>query len=133
MHLLPRENRSLEDQANASGMVRHVRFYLYVDSLLIRSDWGRLLQVLAALGPGHSSPESATESLPSARSSPASRVYLPGTALRSAVVQRSQTGLTANSQGFRIGGTGGIALLKRCAPALDLRGGEGLGESEAES
>ena len=61
-----------------------------------------------------------TESLPRARSSPASRVHVPGT-LPFAVVLRSQTGLTANLQGFRIGTPEGWPLLQRRARALDLR------------
>src|SRR6266568_488540 len=58
------------------------------------------------------------ESLPRARSSPFSRVHVPGT-LRSVVVLQPQTGLTANLQGFRTGAPEGWPLLQCRGPALD--------------
>ena len=53
-----------------------------------------------------------SESLPRVRSSPASRVHAPGT-FRFAVALPSQTGLTANLQGFRIGALEEWPLLQR--------------------
>ena len=48
---------SLEDQANTSGTVRDVGFYLPVDSLVIGTDrdgcYTMWLQTGAVLGPGH--------------------------------------------------------------------------------
>jgi hypothetical protein len=49
------------------------------------------------------------------------RVYMYRAALPSAVVLRSQPGLTANLQGFRIRAPEGWLLLQRRAPALVLR------------
>jgi len=131
MHLLPHANRCLEDQANASEMVRDVR----IICTLTRCRSG--LTGTTATGAGgarswSSSPGGTHRILARARSSLTSRVRVPGT-FGPRLSSGHRTGLTANSQGFRIGGTGKIALLKRCARALELRGGEGLGESEAES
>ncbi len=118
--------RCLEVQGNAPGIVLDVGFI----GLLTRCRSGSTRMVATPgsyrRGGVRSWPSLRPlppVSLPRAPSSP-SRVYACRASLPSAVVLRSQTGLTANLQSFRIEGTGGWSLLQRwhqlglqhCAP-----------------
>ena len=69
--------------------------------------------------------------MPRTRSSPASRVHVPGT-FTDRGCPRSQMGLMANFQGFRIEAPEGWPLLQRRPPVLDIRCEPGCRRSRGE-
>jgi hypothetical protein len=101
MHLLAHENRCLEDQANASEIVRNVR----IICRLTRRRSGLTGTTATGAGGARSWSFLAGRYPPNPCQGAVELSFASTCAwnLRSAVVQRSQTGLTANSQGFRIG------------------------------